>query len=274
MGARDQGPARPGASAVTTYYDARAHARRTARARRAGHRADRQLPRPGARPLGGENGRPEMIVLDGDGSEPLANDYGVAALHQLRQSHGPQVPDRPGPGGRAGPGSTRSSTTTSSGPRATWRRCSSWPEMPPDVSIARFVDDTRKALDGTSARLGVSILDPGAVPAGHRPGRQAARPAGRLHLTDGLSCSRARASTAWRTGSASRQSRGRALDALRAIGRASGLRRPPAGGVQLAKHHVRARRGTPRSTPRWRPAPTGICWNPSSRYDPAMLKPL
>jgi len=104
------------------------------------------------------NGRPEMVVLDGSGGQPLDNNYGAAAFTNFAN---PQVREyqielareavRLGfdeilydyvrrPEGDLGemtfPGL----------------------EVPPDVSIARLVADTRAALAGTDALLGVSIF--------------------------------------------------------------------------------------------------------------------
>jgi hypothetical protein len=105
-----------------------------------------------------ENGRPEMIVLDGSGSEPLANDYGAAAFTNFAN---PTVRkyqiDLAREAVKLGFDEILYDyIRRPEGDLETMQ----FPglEMPPDVSIARFVDDTGKALDGTGARLGVSIF--------------------------------------------------------------------------------------------------------------------
>jgi hypothetical protein len=105
-----------------------------------------------------ENGRSEMLVLDGEGEDPLENNYGAAAFTNFAD---PQVRryqiDLAVEAVRLGFDEILYDYV---------RRpegdldVMTFPglEMPPDVSIARFVEDTRDALAGTGARLGVSIF--------------------------------------------------------------------------------------------------------------------
>ena len=105
-----------------------------------------------------ENGRPDMIVLDGAGSGPLANNYGAAAFSNLanpevRQYQIDLATEAVGlgfdeilydyvrrPEGDLG---------GDAAPR---------PRHRPDVTIARFVADTDAALEGTGAELGISVF--------------------------------------------------------------------------------------------------------------------
>jgi hypothetical protein len=105
-----------------------------------------------------ENGREDMIVLDGSGSEPLANNYGAAAFVNFAN---PAVRkyqiDLAREAVRLGfdeilydyvrrpEGDLEDMTFPGI-------------DMPPDVSIARFVADSKAALKGTDALLGVSIF--------------------------------------------------------------------------------------------------------------------
>jgi hypothetical protein len=104
------------------------------------------------------NGRPEMIVLDGSGREPLANDYGTAAFTnfahpKVRQYH----IDLAREAVRLGFDEILYDYTRR--PEGNLDEMQ-FPglDMPPDVSIARFVADTKSALKGTRAMLGVSIF--------------------------------------------------------------------------------------------------------------------
>jgi hypothetical protein len=105
-----------------------------------------------------ENGRPEMIVLDGSGSEPLENNYGAAAFTnfanpQVRQYQIDLAVEAVRLGFdeilydyiRRPEGDLAAMTFPGL-------------EVPPDVSIARLVADTKTALEGTRALLGVSIF--------------------------------------------------------------------------------------------------------------------
>jgi hypothetical protein len=145
-------------SAVTTYYDARAtldelHGLGLRVIGRIVNFLDPVLAK-----WAWENGRPEMIVLDGSGSQPLANDYGTAAFTNFAN---PSVRkyqiDLAREAVKLGFDEILYDyIRRPEGDLETMQ----FPglEMPPDVSIARFVDDTRKGLDGTGARLGVSIF--------------------------------------------------------------------------------------------------------------------
>ncbi|MEJ7560970.1 MAG: hypothetical protein WKF45_00415 [Ilumatobacteraceae bacterium] len=68
-----------------------------------------------------DNGRTDLIVMNGDGSAPLINDYGDAAFTNLAspevRDYQMDLPTKP-----PGSASTRSSTTTSAGRRASSRR--------------------------------------------------------------------------------------------------------------------------------------------------------
>jgi hypothetical protein len=104
------------------------------------------------------NGERDMIVLDGGGDAPLANDYGTAvftnfANRRVRQYQIDLAREAVKLGFdeilydyvRRPEGDL--STMTFPGL-----------EMPPDVSIARFVGETKTALQGTDALLGVSVF--------------------------------------------------------------------------------------------------------------------
>jgi hypothetical protein len=105
-----------------------------------------------------DNGHPEMLVLDGSGNQPLTNNYGAAAFVNFAN---PAVRkyqiDLAREAVKLGfdeilydyvrrPEGDLSTMT--------------FPglDMPPDVSIARFAGETRAALEGTEALLGVSIF--------------------------------------------------------------------------------------------------------------------
>jgi hypothetical protein len=146
------------ASAVTTYYDAREtldelHALGVRVIGRIVNFLDPVLAR-----WAWENGRPEMLVLDADGSDPLSNNYGAAAFTNFAN---PAVRkyqiDLAREAVRLGFDEILYDyIRRPEGDLETMR----FPglEMPHDVSIARFVRDTREALAGTKALLGVSIF--------------------------------------------------------------------------------------------------------------------
>ena len=105
-----------------------------------------------------ENDRPEMVVLDGEGDEPLANNYGAAAFTNFAD---PQVRkyqiDLAVEAARLGFDEILYDYVRR--PEGDLE-VMEFPglDMPPDVSIARFVGDTRDALAGTKTLLGVSIF--------------------------------------------------------------------------------------------------------------------
>jgi hypothetical protein len=103
------------------------------------------------------NGRPEMVVLDGAGEAPLANNYGAAAFTNFAD---PTVRkyqiDLAAEAVRLGFDEILYDYVRR--PEGDLE-VMSFPglEMPPDVSIARFVADSRAAM-GNRALLGVSIF--------------------------------------------------------------------------------------------------------------------
>jgi hypothetical protein len=105
-----------------------------------------------------ENDRAEMLVLDGSGSEPLTNNYGAAAFVNFAN---PAVREYQIDLAREAvklgfDEILYDYVRRPEGDMATM----TFPglEMPPDVSIARFVGETKTALEGTGALLGVSIF--------------------------------------------------------------------------------------------------------------------
>ena len=105
-----------------------------------------------------ENDRPEMVVLDGEGDKPLANDYGAAAFTNFAN---PQVReyqlDLALEAVRLGFDEILYDYVRR--PEGDLE-VMTFPglDMPPDVSIARFVADTKDALAGSKTPLGVSIF--------------------------------------------------------------------------------------------------------------------
>jgi hypothetical protein len=146
------------ANAVRTYYDAR--------------EATDELHRLGVRVIGRivnffdpvlakwawNNGQPEMIVLDGAGGAPLANDYGTAVFTNFAN---PQVRKYQIDLAREAVelGFDEILYDYVRRPEGDMETMT-FPglEMPPDVSIARFVDETKSALAPTDALLGVSVF--------------------------------------------------------------------------------------------------------------------
>ena len=128
-----------------------------------------------------------MIVLQGSGG-PLATDYGTAAFTNVASAEVRQYLIDLAVEAAAARASTRSSTTTCAGPRATRRRCT-FPglQSAPDVAVARFVADT-------NAQLGRHRRAPRRLGVRHRrhptradrPGHPPARAARRLRGADGL----------------------------------------------------------------------------------------
>jgi hypothetical protein len=105
-----------------------------------------------------ENDHPEMLVLDGSGTKPLTNNYGAAAFVNfanpaVRKYQIDLAKEAVKLGFdeilydyvRRPEGDMSTMTFTGL-------------DMPPDVSIARFVGETKAALEGTGALLGVSIF--------------------------------------------------------------------------------------------------------------------
>lgn len=105
-----------------------------------------------------ENGRPDLVVLDGSGAAPLANNYGTAAFSNLgsaevRQYQLDLAVEAVGLGFdeilydyvRRPEGDLSTMQFTGL-------------EGPPEVAVARFVADTRSSLSGTDAMLGVSVF--------------------------------------------------------------------------------------------------------------------
>ena len=105
-----------------------------------------------------ENGRPEMVVLDGSGGQPLENSYGPAAFTnfahpEVRQYQIDLAVEA------AGLGFDEILYDYVRRPEGDMSEMTfSGLDMPPDVSIARFVKDSKAALKGTDALLGVSVF--------------------------------------------------------------------------------------------------------------------
>ncbi|MBA3286736.1 MAG: hypothetical protein H0U21_01750 [Acidimicrobiia bacterium] len=105
-----------------------------------------------------DNGRPELVVLSGSGSSPLANDYGTAAFtsvanDEVRQYQIDLAVEAVGYGFdeilydyvRRPEGDLSEMTFTGL-------------DVPPEVAVARFVESTSRALDDTEAELGISVF--------------------------------------------------------------------------------------------------------------------
>jgi hypothetical protein len=146
------------AGAVRTYYDAR--------------EATDELHGLGVRVIGRivnffdpvlakwawENGRPEMIVLDAAGGAPLANDYGTAVFTNFANRRVRQYQiDLAREAVRLGFDEILYDYVRR--PEGDMAEMT-FPglDMPPDVSIARFVDDSKAALAKTETLLGVSVF--------------------------------------------------------------------------------------------------------------------